>query len=50
MQTLEALTQFFGWCAAINLSFLLFASLILAFMRGFALNLHTRMFALKLMS
>ncbi len=47
MQSIEALTQFFGWCAVINIGFLLFASFFLAFMRGFVLNVHTRMFALS---
>jgi hypothetical protein len=47
MDSLEALTTFFGWCAVINTALLLLAAFFLAYMRGFALNIHTRMFALS---
>ena len=47
MNNLEALTQFFGWCAVINIGYLLLATFFLAFMRDFAVNLHARMFALS---
>jgi hypothetical protein len=44
---IESLTQFFAWCAAINIGFLLLATLFLALLRGFALSVHTKMFALS---
>jgi hypothetical protein len=47
MNTIETLTEFFGWCAVINIGFLLLATFFLASMRGFALNMHTKMFALS---
>ncbi len=47
MGSIEALTQFLGWCAVINIAFLLLATLFLAFTRTFALNVHTKMFALS---
>ena len=47
MNSLETLTQFFGWCAVINIGFLLLATFFLAYMRNFALKVHTKMFALS---
>lgn len=47
MITIETLTQFFGWCAVINIGYLVFATFFLAFMRSFALNVHTKMFSLS---
>ena len=47
MESIEALTGFFGWCAVINISFLMLATFFVTFMRGLAVNLHTKMFALS---
>jgi len=47
MESIEALTQFFGWCAVINMSFLILATFFVTFMRGLVVNLHTKMFALS---
>ena len=47
MNTIESLTEFFGWCAVINIGFLLLATFSLAYMRSFAVNVHTKMFALN---
>jgi hypothetical protein len=47
MESIEALTRFFGWCAVINISFLILATFFVTFMRGLAVNLHTKMFALS---
>ena len=47
MESIEALTRFFGWCAVINISFLILATFFVTFMRGLAVNLHNKMFALS---
>ena len=47
MESIESLTQFFGWCAVINISFLMLAAFFVTFMRGLAVNFHTKMFALS---
>ena len=47
MDSLEKLTEFFGWCAVINIGVLLLATVFLSFMRSFAVRVHTRLFALS---
>jgi hypothetical protein len=47
MNSLETLTAFFGWCAAINIILLTLASIMLAAMRGPILQIHGRMFGLS---
>lgn len=47
MEPIEFWTGFFGWCAAINIGFMLFATVFLLLFRGVALKLHARMFGLS---
>ena len=46
MITLESLTTFFAWSSAINLGFLVFASLLLGYARGSIAQIHGRLFGL----
>jgi hypothetical protein len=47
MDSVEVLTRFFGWCAVINIGLLLLTIFFVAFMRGFAIRVHRKMFALS---
>jgi hypothetical protein len=46
MESLETLAAFLGWCTLINLGMLMFASLLLAYMRGPISKIHRGMFGL----
>ncbi len=46
MTNLHELTNFLGWCTAINLGILIFSTLMLILTRTFAANLHSKMFQL----
>jgi len=46
MNSLETLTAFFGWCAAINIALLTLVSIMLAAMRGPISQIHAKMFGL----
>lgn len=46
MESVKALTSFFGWCAVINIGLLFFTTFFAVFMRRFALRVHSKMFAL----
>jgi Family of unknown function (DUF6868) len=45
--TLHTLTQFLGWVTLINIGLLSFTTVALLFMRGFAVKVHARMFAIE---
>lgn len=44
--SIETLAAFLGWCTAINLGMLMFASILLGLMRGTISGIHSKMFAL----
>lgn len=46
MTSIETLAAFLGWCTAINLGMLIFASLLLVPMRGAISKIHGKMFGL----
>lgn len=46
MSSIETLTEFFGWCSAINIGLLILASLVLVLIRGPILKIHAKMFGL----
>ena len=46
MESIEFWTRFFGWCAAINIGFMLLITVFMFLFRGMALKLHGRMFGL----
>ncbi len=46
MSSIETLAAFLGWCTVINFGMLIFASLLLAYMRGSIAKIHGSMFAL----
>jgi hypothetical protein len=46
MESLETLAAFLGWCTLINLGMLMFASLLLVYMRGPISKIHGGMFGL----
>ena len=43
MDSLETLTEFLGWCTAINLGVLLVAAISASLMRGMMVNIHTKL-------
>jgi hypothetical protein len=43
---IEQLTAFLGWCTLINMGLLLFSTLMLALMKDFAINMHSKIFDL----
>ena len=43
MTSLESLAAFLGWCTAINLGMLIFASILLVLMRGSIMKIHGKM-------
>jgi hypothetical protein len=43
MNSLETITQFFGWCTAINVIVLLLATIFLTAMRDWVAGIHTSM-------
>ena len=46
MNTIQTITEFFGWCSVINIGLLLLASIILIFTRTLAAKIHGKMFEL----
>ena len=46
MNSLATLTEFFGWCTAINLGVLVVAALFASLMRGTMVNIHGKLFGL----
>ena len=44
MENIQYLLSFFGWCSAINISVLLFATVFLVSFGDFAKNIHSKMF------
>lgn len=46
MESLETLAAFLGWCTLINMVMLMFASLLLVYMRGPISKIHGSMFGL----
>ncbi len=47
MNSIETLRQFFGWCAVINIGFLLLATIMITLFRRQAMKLHQRLFGLS---
>ncbi|MDA9826410.1 hypothetical protein N9B92_03270 [Porticoccaceae bacterium] len=44
--SIEQLTAFLGWCTLINIGLLLFSTLMIAVVKDFAINIHSKMFNL----
>ena len=44
--SIEQLTAFLGWCTLINIGLLLYSTLILALVKDFAINMHSKIFDL----
>jgi hypothetical protein len=47
MASIEVLATFFGWCTLINISVLVFTTVVLVLMKGFISDFHARLFAVK---
>ena len=47
MDSLDSLTSLLGWCSAINIGVLMFASLMVISMRDTIVSIHARMFGLS---
>ena len=47
MSTLDTITAVLGWCSLINISILCFVALILSFMRGFVIKIHSALLSLS---
>jgi len=47
MLTIENLTQFFGWCAVINISLLLITTLSITTLQGPISKIHSKLFNLS---
>lgn len=47
MDSLASITSFLGWCSAINMAMLIFASLMLIAMRDTIVSIHAKMFGLS---
>ena len=46
MNSLDAITTFFGWATVINFALLAFATISIVAMRGYISRMHGKMFAL----
>ncbi len=46
MNSLETLTEFLGWCTAINLGVLVVAAIFVSLMRGMMVNIHGKLYGL----
>jgi hypothetical protein len=46
MNSLATLTEFFGWCTALNLGVLVVAALFASLMRGTMVNIHGKLYGL----
>ena len=44
MITLSQLTELLGWASAINIAYLLLATIVIAFMKGAISSIHSKMF------
>ena len=42
--TIETLTELFGWITVINMGLLIFSTIMLFFMKGMAIKIHSKMF------
>ncbi|WP_375541062.1 DUF6868 family protein [Nitrosomonas sp.] len=47
MDSIELITEFFGWCIVINTSILISATIFLVLMRDSISNIHGRMFMIS---
>ena len=47
MNSLETLTEFLGWCTAINLGMLVLASIFTTLMRGTIVSIHGKLYGLS---
>ncbi len=47
MNNLQTFTTFLGWCSAINIAVLIFASIMLMLMRNFIAGIHGKMFGVS---
>lgn len=47
MNSLESLATFFGWCAVLNIGFLLLTVLMVMLMRDFMTGMHSRIFGVN---
>jgi len=47
MNSLETLTEFLGWCTAINLGMLVLAGIFTTLMRGTMVNIHGKLYGLS---
>ena len=46
MNTIETITEFFGWCSVINIGILVLSSILVIAIRGTAVRIHGKMFNL----
>ena len=46
MNTIETMTEFFGWCSVINMGLLILSSTLIIAIRGTASRIHGKMFNL----
>ena len=46
MDSLETVTEFLGWCTAINFGVLVVAAISVSLMRGMMVNIHTKLYGL----
>lgn len=44
MNDLSVVTAFLGWCSVINIAILFYATIVIAFWRDFAKQLHAKIF------
>ena len=47
MFDIATVTTFLGWCTVINIGFLMFSTLFVAFLNEWIINLHSKMFGLE---
>lgn len=47
MDNLTVLAAFLGWCSVINIAILFYATIVLAFWRDFAKELHAKIFGVR---
>jgi len=46
MNTINTMREFFGWCSVINIGLLCFSTVVVIAIRGTAVRIHEKMFAL----
>jgi hypothetical protein len=44
--TIETLTELFGWMSVISIGFLMFSTIMILLIKGAAIKIHSKMFAL----